>query len=131
MEPPQFLSVDDVAALHVDTIAEEGGLGGIRDHGLLDSAVTMPRQRFAGRYLHEDLPAMAAAYLFHITRNHPFHDGNKRTGALTAIVFLDVNHVRLTAPQRDLARAVTAVASGEMTKDELIAWMRGCTSPRE
>jgi len=124
MKPPTFLSVDDVVWIHASTIDEEGGLGAIRDHGLLASAVLMPQQQFAGRYLHPDLPAMAAAYLYHITQNHPFRDGNKRAGVMAAFVFLDVNHMRLTATQTELEQTVTAVAAGHMRKDELIDWMR-------
>jgi death-on-curing protein len=89
MKQPVFLSVDNVIYLHDDSIRKEGGMPGIRDLPLLESAVLMPQQQFAGEYLHPRVTAMAAAYLFHITSNHPFLDGNKRTGAMAAFVFLD------------------------------------------
>ncbi len=119
-----FLSLDDVLLAHADTLEQEGGLSGVRDHGLLDAAVAMPRQQFGGTYLHPDLAAMAAAYLFHIAQNHPFYDGNKRTAALSALAFLRVNDLeQLPAPQ-DLEAVTRRVAAGEMVKDELIRWMR-------
>ena len=83
----RFLSVDDVLAIHEDTMEHEGGLAGVRDPGLLESAVLMPQQQFGGQYLHAGLGAMAAAYLFHIAQNHPFNDGNKRAAAMAALVF--------------------------------------------
>lgn len=131
MKPPIFLSAADVIYIHGSTIEREGGLGGIRNYGLLASAVMMPQQQFAGRYLHEDLPAMAAAYLYHIVQNHPFHDGNKRAGAMAAFVFLDVNHVRMTAPAGQFEQTVMAVAAGRMSKGELIDWMRNHAAGRK
>ncbi len=124
MKRPVFLSVEDVICIHSDTIEAEGGLDGIRDYGLLESAVMMPQQQFSRQYLHEDLPAMAAAYLYHITQNHPFHDGNKRAGAMSAFVFLDVNGVNLSAGEKQLEQTVLDVAAGRMSKSELIIWMR-------
>lgn len=124
MEEVTFLSVDNVLLLHGDTIAMEGGQAGLRDHGLLDSAVAMPRQQFGGAYLHEDLPAMAAAYLFHIAQNHPFYDGNKRTAAMAALAFLRLNDVSLLPEPQQLEIVTLQVAAGELSKDELTAWMR-------
>ena len=124
MPPILFLSVDDVLAIHQDTIAHEGGPTGIRDPGLLESAVLMPQQQFNGEYLHDGLAAMAAAYLFHITQNHTFLDGNKRTGALSALVFLEINGVE-SLPEPDALETITlAVASSRFGKDELTEWMR-------
>lgn len=119
-----FLSVEDVLVIHENTIAEEGGLAGLRDAGLLESAVLMPQQQFGGAYLHTGLAAMAAAYLFHIAQNHAFHDGNKRTAALAALVFLDVNSVSALPAPDALEEATLAVAAGEMSKNELTAWMQ-------
>lgn len=121
----RFLSVDDVLAIHEDTIEKEGGLGGLRDPPLLDAAVMMPQQRFGGRYLHPTVAAMAAAYLFHIARNHPFNDGNKRTSAMAALVFVHVNGITTLPPPKGLERITVGVAAGTTTKDELIAWMEG------
>lgn len=120
----RFLSVDDVLAIHQDTLATEGGLAGIRDIGLLESAVLMPQQQFGREYLHPDRAAMAAAYLFHITQNHSFLDGNKRTGVLACLVFLKLNGVE-TLPGPDELEATTLdVASGRLSKQALIEWMR-------
>lgn len=130
MKRPTFLSAADVLCIHASTIEREGGTAGIRDHALLTSAVMMPQQQFEGRYLHEDLPAMAAGYLFHITRNHPFLDGNKRAGVMAAYVFLDVNGVDMTATGKELEQTVVAVADGRMSKAELTAWMQEHTRPR-
>ena len=121
---PWFLSVDDVLVMHEDTLRHEGGLGGVRDLNLLDAAVAMPRQQFAGQYLHEDLPAMGAAYLFHLAQNHPFHDGNKRVAALACLVFLDSNGVKRLPPARDLERVTMSVADGKLAKTEVMDWLR-------
>ena len=123
----RFLSVDDVLAIQEDTIRHEGGLAGLRDPGLLESAVTMPRQSIGGEYLHPDLAAMAAAYLYHIAQNHPFHDGNKRAGAMAALVFLHVNGAKALPDPEDMEEATVRVAAGEMAKAELTAWFRTTT----
>ncbi|MET0516007.1 MAG: type II toxin-antitoxin system death-on-curing family toxin [Nitrospiraceae bacterium] len=125
-----FLSVEDVLVLHGDTMSHEGGLSGIRDHGLLDAAVAMPRQQFSGEYLHPNLPAMAAAYLYHLAQNHPFHDGNKRVAVMAAYVFLDANGMDLKVSPSDLEAVTRGVASGEMKKDEIIEWMGRHAHPR-
>lgn len=120
----RFLSVDDVLAIHENTMTHEGGLAGIRDPGLLESAVAMPQQQFGGEYLHDGRAAMAAAYLFHIASNHAFHDGNKRTAALAALVFLEVNGAQSLPPPEDLEEITLRVAAGECGKEELTGWMR-------
>jgi death-on-curing protein len=99
---PTYLSLEDILALHQDQIEHYGGNRGIRDIGLLISAVEMPKATFEGQFLHEDLYEMAAAYLFHIVQNHPFIDGNKRTGLATAIAFLRFNDLKLVAEQDPL-----------------------------
>jgi death-on-curing protein len=119
----QFLSVDDVLAIHEDTVANEGGSAGLRDFGLLEAAVMMPRQQFGGAYLHDDLAAMAAAYLFHIASNHPFVDGNKRAAAMSALVFLDANNVARLPDPDAMTDMTLRVASGNATKAELTTWM--------
>jgi len=124
MVPIRFLSVDDVLAIHEDTMNREGGLAGLRDPGLLVSAVTMPQQQFGGQYLHEDLAAMAAAYLFHIAQNRPFLDGNKQVAAMAALVFLDANSVTKLPPPDELEKATLDLAAGKMDKETLTGWMR-------
>ena len=124
MEAIRFLSVNDVLAIHADTMRHEGGLRGVRDISLLESAVMMPQQQFGGQYLHEGMAAMAAAYLFHIAQNHPFHDGNKRAAVMSALVFLDANGIDRLPGTDELEATTLAVASGEMGKNELTSWLR-------
>lgn len=121
-EPIRFLSTNDVLVIHEDTIQREGGLAGIRDLGLLESAIAMPLQQVVGEYLHPGLAAMAAAYLFHITRNHPFHDGNKRTAAMAALVFLDANGIEKLPAPKELERVTLHVAAGQLDKAKLMGW---------
>lgn len=124
MEDPVFLSVDNVLYLHANTIQTEGGAAGIRDLALLESAVLTPQQQFGGDYLHPDLPAMAAAYLFHLCSNHPFVDGNKRVAAMAAYACLDVNGWSLKVREAAFEKMVMRVAAGECAKDELTTWVR-------
>ena len=123
----RFLSVEDVLVIQEDTIRHEGGLAGLHDPGLLESAVTMPRQSIGGEYLHPALAAMAAAYLYHIAQNHPFHDGNKRAGAMASLVFLHVNDMRTLPDQEEMERVTLRVAAGAFSKAELTAWFREVT----
>ena len=116
---PVFLELAEIVAIHADQIERYGGTPGIRDVGLLQSAVAVPRSTFAGRLLHEDLCEMAAAYLFHIIRNHPFLDGNKRTGLVAAVVFLAMNGVDIKVGERGIERIVRAVAEGKAGKAEV------------
>ncbi|MBT3296937.1 MAG: type II toxin-antitoxin system death-on-curing family toxin [Verrucomicrobia bacterium] len=130
MDRPIFLSVDNVLYMHSDSMRTEGGCDGVRDLALLESAVMMPQQQFGGEYLHHGLAAMAAAYLYHIACNHPFVDGNKRTSAMAAFVFLDANGQDLTATEAELEALVLEVASGAISKDDLIRWFAEHCCPR-
>jgi len=125
---PVFLELAEIVAIHSDQIERYGGTAGIRDIGLLKSAVAVPRSTFAGRLLHEDLCEMAAAYLFHIIRNHPFLDGNKRTGLVAAVVFLALNGVDIDVGERGVERIVRAVAEGKAGKAEVAAFLRKHTT---
>src|SRR4051812_6506993 len=91
MNDPLFLTLDEVLRIHTLQVELFGGDAGILNMGLLESAVAQPAQSFGGEYVHEDIAAMAAAYLYHICRNHPFADGNKRTSTQAALVFLEIN----------------------------------------
>lgn len=119
---PEFLGIDEVLAIHRDQIERYGGTGGIRDLGLLESALATPKAGFGGDYLHADLFEMAAAYLFHIAKNHPFLDGNKRTGAVAAFVFLALNGIDLDAPVDAFEQLARDVAEGRVAKDEAAAF---------
>ena len=131
MEHVIFLSVDDVLLIHADTINVDGGSHGVRDHGLLDAAVAMPRQQFSGAFLHEDLAAMAAAYFFHIAQNHPFIDGNKRAAVMSALAFLQANNVELSMAPQELEAMTLKVAAGELSKEKLTQWMRSQVDKRK
>ena len=120
----EFLGLDDVLEIHRDQIERYGGSAGIRDMGLLQSAVAMPAAGFGDQYLHEDIFEMAAAYLFHITQNHAFVDGNKRTGAVAAVVFLEMNGIELNADEDNFEDLVRGVATGQSDKAAAAAFLR-------
>ncbi len=102
----------------------------MRDRGLLESAVAQPQATFGGELVHDGPYAMAGAYLFHIVSNHPFVDGNKRTGVLAAMVFLDLNGVTIEDPGGELYALTLAVAAGQSGKAELTTRLRSLASPR-
>jgi death-on-curing protein len=113
-----------VLLIHEEQLPRYGGLPGIRDRGLLESAVAMPRVTAGGEFAHEDAFAMAAAYAFHIAQNQPFLDGNKRTGLLAALVFLDLNGVVILDPEGRLYGAMIGVAEHRLDKVGLAASLR-------
>jgi len=126
---PTFLTLAEVLEIHKQQIEMYGGCHGLRDAGALESAVAMPMTSFEGRYLHPTIPAMAAAYLFHIAQNHPFLDGNKRVGANAAITFLRLNDWEPTFTEDELVEVVLAVATGELDKQELVAFFHRHSQP--
>lgn len=124
MSEPEFLDVEDVLAIHAALLEEHGGQAGIRDRGLLESAVATPQVTFGGELLHEDLFAMAAAYAFHIAENQPFIDGNKRAAMGAALVFLDINGAPVPEATDALYEAMIALAEGRLDKLGLAAVLR-------
>jgi death-on-curing protein len=123
MKEPIWVEKDALLLLHAKSLARFGGLEGLRDEGLLDSALARPRNA----YLHEeacDIAALAAAYGYGLAKNHPFADGNKRAAFMAIGVFLDANGWDLNAEPADAIRAVMALASGEIGEAELAAWLR-------
>jgi len=126
---PEFLTLDDVLFIHGDQIERYGGDPGLRDVGLLESAVTMPAAGFGDEYLHASLHEMAAAYAHHLVANHPFVDGNKRAGAAAALVFLDLNGIELTCANAQLEETILRVARGEMNKSDVAAFFRDHARP--
>ncbi len=124
MREPTFLTLDEVLALHADQIERYGGSPGLRDVELLESALAAPRATFGSGFLHATLPEMAAAYLFHVVRNHPFVDGNKRAGLAAAIAFLGLNDVWLEADEDAVAALVIAVADGRIGKPEFAVFVK-------
>ncbi len=109
-----FLSLPEVLEIHQDQVTRYGGSSGVRDLILLKSALGMPAATYGGEYLHTDIFEMAAAYLFHIVKNHAFIDGNKRVGAVAALVFLSMNGYDFTASQDMLSEFVLDVAKGDL-----------------
>lgn len=128
---PVFLTLDEVLEIHRQQIERYGGSEGIRDAAGLESAVATPRATFGGEFLHATVPAMAAAYLFHLCQNHPFVDGNKRVGANAAIAFLLMNGWEPTFEEDELVDVVLRVATGKLKKAELIALFRSHCRPYE
>lgn len=126
---PVFLSLSEVLEIHQNQVARYGGAAGIRDMELLKSALGIPSATFGGRFLHTDIHEMPAAYLFHLVKDHPFIDGNKRVGAVTALVFLELNGFDFDAPEDDFAEMVLAVARGELGKADVAVFIRRFTRP--
>ena len=121
---PAFLSCDDVLEIHKDLIRAFGGSEGVRDMGLLQSAVAVPQAGFGGQYFHTDLLEMAASYLFHLAKNHPFIDGNKRVGATAALVFLEINGIWIEATNEAIVETTLAVAEGKASKSAVAEFLR-------
>jgi death on curing protein len=119
-----FLTLAEVIEIHSDQIEQYGGRSGIRDINLLSSAVAMPYATFSGEFLHSDIFEMAAAYAFHVSQNHPFVDGNKRTALASALVFLELNSVSITDPDEILYESMIKIASGKLTKEEFALILR-------
>ena len=126
--PPIFLDIEQVLRIHQNLIEHYGGAEGIRDVGLLHSALTMPQTSYGGENLHADLFEMAAAYLYHIVQNHPFLDGNKRVGAAAAIIFLAMNDVAINNDEKGLVELTLSVTSGRAGKPEIAAFFRELAS---
>ena len=122
--PAQFLTLDEALAIHAHQIARYGGALGVRDRGLLESALAMPAATFAGDYLHPSLPEQAAAYLFHLVKNHPFVDGNKRVGLACSLAFLRLNGIRVRATDDDLVDIVMGVVEGRRSKADVAVFFR-------
>jgi death-on-curing protein len=119
-----FISLQDVLRIHKDQVERYGGSPGVRDMGLLESALAMPQAGFRGEYFHTDIFEMAAACLFHIVKNHPFVDGNKRGGAATALVFLELNGRDVDASNEALVQITLAVAEGKAAKSAVAEFFR-------
>jgi death-on-curing protein len=116
---PRFIQFAEALEIHDQLIALLGGSAGLRDAGLLESALSQPQATFFGELLHPTISSQAAAYLFHIAKNHPFVDGNKRTALTIMLTFLEVNDCVLTLSQQELFDLVLAVATGQMSKEAI------------
>ena len=120
---PRWLSRTAVDAIHHDQIREHGGLPGVRDENALESALARPQQRFHYEPGAE-LAELAAAYAFGLVKNHPYRDGNKRIGFLTAITFLGLNGFEFDATEEDVVGQIVALAAGRSSEPELAQWTR-------
>lgn len=127
MTEPVWLQLRLVLAIHDMLIAEHGGASGIRDRKLLESALARPMNLF--NYEHRALPILAASYAAGIVGNHPFFDGNKRTGFTAAATFLDRNGVVLTASETQAAQMTIDLATRDVSEDEYATWLRDNTEP--
>ncbi|MBF2084391.1 type II toxin-antitoxin system death-on-curing family toxin [Thermoleptolyngbya sp. C42_A2020_037] len=119
MQTPEFLSIADVLVIHADQIDSFGGSPGVRDQGLLESALAQPQATFGGEFLHATIAQQAAAYLYHLAMNHPFIDGNKRTAFAAMDAFLRLNGVLLGFTDDEAYQLVIRVVEGALNKDEL------------
>ncbi len=120
----------DAVIAHDLELAAHGGSTGIRDQGLLESALARARNIWAYAESPLSLPRLAAAYAFGISANHPFVDGNKRTALVVSFAFLDVNGLEVTASQEDAFLTILGLAAGEISEDQLAAWFERNTVPR-
>lgn len=119
---PTWLTLPQVTAFHLQQLAEHGGLPGVRDLDALESALARPANLYA--YEQADLPELAAAYAHGITNNHPFVDGNKRTGFMSAYVFLGLNGLELVMPEPQAVESMLALASGNLPQAEFADLLR-------
>jgi len=122
MKTPVWLDRDDAIAIHELMLAQHGGLVGVRDEGLLESALSKPRNLFA--YGTPTVTQMAAAYAAGIILNHPFLDGNKRTGFMLAATFMELNSLTLSASEESVVQQTVAMAAGELKEADYAAWLK-------
>lgn len=125
-----FLTLEQTLELH-DVILELGGVSGVRDLPLLESALLQPQISLYGEYLYKDIFEMAAAYCYHLIKNHPFVDGNKRTGLLAALIFLEENGYKIASSPDDLYDLALETASSQRSKEEIAAFFRAHSSQIE
>ncbi|HEX9772605.1 MAG TPA: type II toxin-antitoxin system death-on-curing family toxin [Steroidobacteraceae bacterium] len=122
MSEPIWIDLEVVLAIHDEQLAEHGGQSGVRDRGLLESALARPQNQFA--YGDHSLARLAASYAFGISRNHPFLDGNKRTSLVVAELFLELNGLQLAATDAESVSTFLQLAAGDLTQDALAEWIR-------
>ena len=122
MSEPKWLTVAAMVAIHDEQLAIHGGSSGIRDAGMLESALDRPRNKWA--YEAAELPELAAAYAYAIAKNHPFVDGNKRTSLLALYTFLGVNGIDFIVAEEMAAAMIISLAAGEVSEENLACWIR-------
>ena len=119
-----MISIDDILILHERSITDYGGMKGIRDLGMLESAIARPFQTFSGNELYPEIFQKAAALAESLIINHPFADGNKRTGTLTMIAFLNHTGYKLIASSDNLYQTIISISTGERKFDEIVSWLK-------
>ena len=122
MSEPFWLSSQMIMAIHDEQLTIYGGAAGLRDEGMLESALDRPRNKWTSEQA--ELAELAAAYAFGIVRNHPFVDGNKRTALLALYTFLGVNGVEFDVPEAEAASIILSLAAGEVSEESLTRWIR-------
>jgi death-on-curing protein len=127
MTRPVWIDLEVVLAIHDEQLAEHGGQPGVRDRGLLESAMARPQNQFA--YGEHSVVRLAASYAFGISRNHPFLDGNKRTSLVVAELFLEMNGLELTATDAQCVTTFLQLAAGELSEEQLAEWIAGHSTP--
>lgn len=124
----RFLPTSLVLAIHDDQIRLYGGRYGVRDAAALDAALHMPQAQFGGQFLHATIFHMAAAYGFHLSQDHPFIDGNKRTAGMSMLTFLSFNGFQVSASEMEYYEAMMAIANSQKSKDWLTQWLQTVTN---
>jgi death-on-curing protein len=119
----RYLSLVEVLEIHRRVLAQSGGAGGVRDLGAIESALAQPQMAFGGQALYPTIEAKAAAICFSLVMNHPFVDGNKRVGHAAMETFLVLNGFELRATVDDVEQVILQLAAGDLTRDELLAWV--------
>jgi death on curing protein len=127
----EWLTIADVLAIHDEQIAEHGGLDGVRDLNVIDSAIARPRHLINFGDPTPDVAALAATLAFGLAKNHGFVDGNKRTSAVATETYLALNGLKFTASDEEIVQVWTDVGAGQMAEDKLADWLRGHTLPAD
>lgn len=123
MKTPRWVNPRALLLLHAETLADHGGLSGMRDAAAFESALARPRHIY--QYEKKaDIPRLAAAYAYAIIQNHPFNDGNKRVGFIAAVLFLELNGFRFTGEDTETIDQIFRLAAGELSEDQLVEWLR-------
>jgi death-on-curing protein len=122
MSEPLWLTRPIIEAIHDEQLAIHGGASGLRDEGMLESALDRPRNKWS--YEQAELPELAAAYAYGMARNHPFIDGNKRTSLLALYTFLGINGIDFDVPEAEAATMILSLAAGEVSEESLARWIR-------
>jgi death-on-curing protein len=122
-----FIPKELILYFHDRLIQDYGGAYGIRDEKLMDSAIEQPKATYGGRFLHDTLIKMAAAYGYHLCNNHPFIDGNKRIALVAMDIFLQINGIEIVASEKETYKTMIKLSSGELSKTDLTNWLHSYT----